>query len=68
MPAAPTDTVRGVADTGGVAGPSPTALWALTRNWYAVPLDRPDTVNVVAVDTPSTTVTHVVPFVDCSIT
>lgn len=41
--------------------PSPIALRAVTRNWYDVAFVSPDTVADVALDTPSATVTQLVP-------
>src|SRR5687768_16354896 len=52
---------RGVARTAGLHAPLPAGLRAATRNEYGVPLVSPVTMVVVAVDTPSLTVVHVVP-------
>ena len=55
-------TVRGVtaAETVDVA-PVPTALVALTRNVYDVPLVKPVTVALAVVDVPSANVAHDTP-------
>ena len=48
--------------------PVPMLLVVLTRNVYAVPLDKPVTVALVVVDVPSANTVQVVPFVDDSTT
>ena len=66
LPGTPTTDV-GAGDCGttgadGVDGaPSPTSVFASTRNTYAVPFVRPVTVADVAADTSSANVTHELP-------
>ena len=66
-PVVETDTEIGGALVGvtlllaAVYAPVPAALIAATRNTYAVPLVRPVTVALVAVDVPSEKVVHVEP-------